>query len=98
MHEALTASVPQLFVWLKSPLAETAEIVAEVVPVLVTVVDWLAAEFPTTVPGKASAAGLALRVGPDAVPLPERATVPATPPATLTASVAGRRCSASPSG
>jgi hypothetical protein len=82
VHEALTASVPQLFVSLKSPVTETPEILAEAVPVLVTVTDVLAAEDPSTVLGKVSAPGFVLRTGPAAVPVPERLTVLVTPPAT----------------
>src|SRR6266700_3434543 len=55
---------------------------AEAVPVLVTVTVWLAAEDPSTVPGKVSAPGFVLRRGPAAVPVPERLTVLVTPPAT----------------
>jgi hypothetical protein len=49
---------------------------------LVTVTDWLAAEDPSTVLGKVSAPGFVLRIGPAAAPVPERATVLVTPPAT----------------
>src|SRR2546421_503885 len=64
VQEAPTARVEQVFVWLKSPLAETAETVADVVPVLVTVTAWVADGVPTMVPGKDRLAGVGLRTGP----------------------------------
>src|ERR1700734_2704149 len=59
----LTASVVQLLVWLKAPVTATLETVAAVVPVLVTVTVWVAAEEPTRVLGKERLAGEAHRAG-----------------------------------
>src|SRR5580698_1389273 len=81
----LTAMVVQLLVWLKSPVAETPETVADVVPELVIVTAWVGAVEPTRVLGKDRLAGLAFSTGPGAVPVPERLTV-LVPPA-LTVSV-----------
>src|SRR5437867_4134385 len=68
VQEAPTASVEQLLVWLKSPLAVTPETVAAVVPVLVTVAVWAADELPDMVVGKERLDGFALRTGPGATP------------------------------
>ncbi len=81
VHEAPTASVEQLLVWLKSPLAVTPETVAVVVPVLVTVTVWVAEELPTTVPAKLRLDGLGLRIGPGATPVPDSGTVLVMPDA-----------------
>src|SRR2546421_3681231 len=75
VQEAPTARVEQVFVWLKSPLAETAEAVADVVPVLVTVTVCAAEGVPTIVPGKDRLVGFGLRIGPGATPVPESGTV-----------------------
>ena len=79
----LTAIVVQLLVWLKAPVTATLETVAAVVPVLVTVTVWVAAEEPTRVLGKERLAGEALSTGPGAVPVPDRLTVLVTPPALM---------------
>src|SRR5690349_7958985 len=71
VHDAPTASVPQLLVWLKSPFAETPETVADVVPLLVTDTVCVAADWPTMVAGNVSEDGLAFRVGPGATPVPD---------------------------
>src|SRR5690349_7241546 len=89
VHDAFTARVPQVLVWLKSPLAETPETVAPVVPVFVTVTVWVAEELPTTVPGKDRLVGFGVRIGPGATPVPDSATVLVTPDA-VTVSVPDR--------
>src|SRR2546421_645286 len=81
VQEAPTARVEQVFVWLKSPLAETAETIADVVPVLVTVTAWVADGVPTMVPGKERLAGFGLRTGPGATPVPDSGTVLVMPDA-----------------
>ena len=73
----------QLLVWLKAPVTATPETVAAVVPELVTVTVWVAAEEPTSVPAKDRLAGEALSTGPGAVPVPDRLTVLVTPPALM---------------
>src|ERR1700691_3191065 len=73
--------VEQLLVSLNGPLAETADTVAEVVPVLVTVTDCAEVVEPSRVPGKDSPPGVTLSTGPGAVPVPESAAVSVTPPA-----------------
>ena len=80
-QEPPTTIVPQLLVWLKSPVAATFETVAELVPEFVTVTTWAAAVEPTTVPGKDRLAGAAFRIGPGATPVPVRLTVLVMPPA-----------------
>src|SRR5579863_8332155 len=80
-QEPPTAIVPQLLVWLKSPVTATFETVAELVPELVTVTTWAAAVEPTTVPGKDTLAGAELSTGPGAMPVPARLTVLVMPPA-----------------
>src|SRR5258705_7685938 len=60
VQDAPTARVEQVFVWLKSPDAETAETLAEVVPELDTVTVWVADGLPTMVPGKDSVLGFGL--------------------------------------
>ena len=80
-QDAPTAMVPQLLVWLKSPVAETPETVAAVVPVLAIVTVCGVACAPTTVLPKARLPGSVLSTGPGAVPVPERLTVLVTPPA-----------------
>src|SRR3954469_14042543 len=75
-QDAPTVRVAQVLVWLKRPLAGpaeegvTAETVAAVVPLLVTVTVWVAADWPTMVPAKVRLAGLAERIGPGATPVP----------------------------
>ena len=83
VHEPLTAMLVQLLVWLKSPVTETPETVAALVPELVTVTVCVAAEEPTRVPAKDRLAGLPLSTGPGAVPVPVRLTVLVTPPALI---------------
>jgi hypothetical protein len=83
VHEAPTARVPQVLVWLKSPLAETPETVADVVPLLDTVTVWVAAAVPTMVAGNDSDAGLAFRIGPGATPVPDSGTVFVIPEAVM---------------
>jgi hypothetical protein len=83
VQEPLTAMLPQLLVWLKSPVTETPETVAAVVPELVIVTVCVAEVEPTTVPAKDNPAGEALSTGPGAVPEPERLTVSVTPPALI---------------
>jgi hypothetical protein len=80
------ATLEQLLVWLKSPVAATPETAAVVVPELVTVTVFAAEAEPTSVPGKDRLAGAAFSTGPGAVPVPVRLTVFVTPPA-LTVSV-----------
>ena len=80
-QDAPTATVAQLLVWLKSPVTDTPETVAEVVPVLEMVTVCAVACEPTTVAAKARLPGLGLSTGPGAVPVPERLTVLVTPPA-----------------
>ena len=55
VQDAPTASVAQVFVWLKSPVAATPETVADVVPELVTVTVCVADELPTIVAGERQA-------------------------------------------
>src|SRR5260370_26922089 len=80
-QEPPTATLPQLLLWLKSPVAATFETVAEVVPELVTVTVCAAAVEPTTVRANDRLAGAAFSIGPGAVPVPVRLTVLVTPPA-----------------
>jgi hypothetical protein len=75
VQEAPTATVEQLLVWAKSPVAETPETVAEVVPELDTVTVWAADELPTIVPANVRLLGFALRIGPGATPVPDSGTV-----------------------
>jgi hypothetical protein len=79
--------VPQLFVCAKSPLAVMELIVAELVPLFDSVVDWAAVVEPTTVDANARLAGLALSAGPGAVPVPLSATETAPETSVLTVSV-----------
>src|SRR5579859_1455715 len=81
VQDPLTAMLEQLFVWLKSPVVETPETVAVLVPELVMVTDCAGAEEPTTVLPNVRLAGLAFSTGPGAVPVPDRLTVLVTPPA-----------------
>src|SRR2546430_14206055 len=71
VQDAPTARVVQLLLCRKSPVVATPDTVAEVVPVLVTVTVRAAAEAPTTVPGKGSALGSEVRIGPGATPVPD---------------------------
>src|SRR5258705_10625357 len=57
VQDAPTARVAQLLVWLKSPLALTAETVADVVPVLDTVTGCASAECPSTGRARSSCVG-----------------------------------------
>src|SRR5258706_8933263 len=75
VQEAPTARLEQLLVWLKSPVAETAEMVAVVVPELDTDTAWVADELPTIVLAKERLVGVGLRIGPGATPVPDSATV-----------------------
>ena len=75
VQDAPTANEPQLLVWLKSPVVETADTVAEVVPEFDTVTVCVAEELPTTVPPKVRLPGLAFRMGPGATPVPDNDTV-----------------------
>jgi hypothetical protein len=75
VQAAPTARVEQVFVWLKSPVVETPEMLAEAVPELETTTVCVAAELPTIVPAKDRLLGLALRIGPGATPVPDSATV-----------------------
>jgi hypothetical protein len=81
VHELPVATLEQLLVWLKSPVAVTPETDAALVPELVTVTVWAAELEPTTVPAKDRLAGAAPSTGPGAVPVPVRLTVLVTPPA-----------------
>src|SRR5262249_23682551 len=82
VQDAPTASVPtQVPVWPKSPLAVTAEVVAALVPGVVTVACCAAPVLRTSVPGNASVDGARVRCGPGAMPVPESGTVLATPAA-----------------
>jgi hypothetical protein len=83
VQDAPTDSVEQLFVWLKSPVAATAEIVADVVPELDTVTCCVADELPTTVPGKDRLGGFGLMTGPGATPVPDKGTVLVMPEAVM---------------
>src|SRR5690348_7966612 len=83
VQEAPTATLVQLFVWLKSPVAATPETVAAVVPELVTVTVWAAVLEPTIVPAKVRLAEAAFSTGPGAVPVPDRLTAEVTPPALI---------------
>src|SRR3982751_1568512 len=66
VQDAPTARVAHVLVWLKSPLAETPETVAAVVPVLVTDTVCAADGVPTIVPGNDRLDGFGLRIGPGA--------------------------------
>src|SRR5437773_2738130 len=79
VHDAPTARLAQVLLSAKSPLAETADTVAVVVPVLVTVTVCAADEFPTRVPAKARPAGFKLSMGPGATPVPDSGTVSVMP-------------------
>ncbi len=81
VQDAPTARVVQLFVWLKSPEADTPDTVADAVPELVTVTALVAEELPTRVSAKARLLGFGLRIGPAATPVPESETVLVTPAA-----------------
>src|SRR3954471_24288959 len=80
-HEAPTARLEQVLVWLKSPVAVMPETVAVVVPELVSVNDCGAAEAPTTVAGKDRLVGFGLMIGPGATPVPDSGTVLVMPEA-----------------
>src|ERR1051326_102183 len=75
VQDAPTAMLVQLLVWLKSPVTDAPETVAELVPVLVTVTACAAVVVPTTVAANVRLAGLAPSTGPGAVPVPVRLTV-----------------------
>src|SRR5690242_181 len=81
VHDAPTARLAQVLLWLKSPLAETADTVAVVVPVLVTVTVCAADELPTRVPAKVRPVGVRLSTGPGATPVPDSGTVSVKPDA-----------------
>src|SRR3984885_4009798 len=81
VQELPVATLEQLLVWLKSPVTETPETLAALVPELVTVTAWAAELEPTSVPAKDRLAGAAFSTGPGAVPVPVRLTVLVTPPA-----------------
>src|SRR5580704_13476816 len=83
VQEPPTAMLVQLLVWLKSPVTETPETAAEVVPELVTVTVCVGAVEPTSVPANDRLAGVAFSTGPGAVPVPVRLTVLVTPPALI---------------
>jgi hypothetical protein len=86
VHEAPTAKVPQLLLCVKSPVTDTPDTVADVVPLLLIVTACEAVEDPTTVLAKDKLAGFAFRIGPGATPEPVRLTLVVAPP-TVTASV-----------
>lgn len=83
VQDAPTARVAQLLVWRKSPVAETPETVAEVVPELVTVTVCAAAGLPTIVAGKDKLLGFGFRIGPGATPVPDSGTVFVIPDAVM---------------
>src|SRR5882724_8499620 len=83
VQEPPTATLVQLFVWLKSPVTETPETVAAAVPELLTVTVWALVVEPTIVPAKERLAGAAFSTGPGGVPVPDRLTVLVTPPALI---------------
>src|SRR4051794_27539506 len=81
VQEASTARDEQLLVCAKSPLAVTAETVALVVPVLLTVTVCAALVEPTMAPPKDRLDGAADRIGPGATPEPESGIVLVMPDA-----------------
>src|ERR1700733_13526847 len=83
VQELPAATLEQLLVWLKSPVTETPETLAALVPELVTVTAWAAELEPTPVPAKDRLPGAAFSTGPGAVPVPVRLTVLVTPPALI---------------
>jgi hypothetical protein len=75
VHVAFTARlVPQVFVCAKSPLAAIELIVADAVPLFVTVTDCAAVVLPTTVLANERLVGFAESDGPGSVPVPVKAT------------------------
>jgi hypothetical protein len=81
VQDAPTASDAQLLLCVKSPVTDTPDTVADVVPLLLIVTACEAVELPTTVLAKDKLAGFAFRIGPGATPVPVRLTVLVVPPA-----------------
>src|SRR3954469_19816337 len=81
VQEAPTASDEQLLVCAKSPVAATEEMVAVVVPVLLTLTVCAALVEPTIVPANDRLDGPADRIGPGATPLPDSGIVLVMPDA-----------------
>jgi hypothetical protein len=81
VQEPPTAMVEQLFVWVKSPLADTADTVADAVPLLLTITACVAVVLPTTVLANDRLAGFGFRIGPGATPVPLSDTLVVVPPA-----------------
>src|SRR5258705_3518628 len=74
VQEAPTVRLEQLLVWLKSPVVETAEMVAVVVPELDTDTAWVADEVPTIVLAQERLVGLGVRIRPCGTPRSGSAT------------------------
>jgi len=62
--------VPHAFVWLKSPLADTPEMLSATEPVFVSVASWEALDVPKLVPGKLKEVGVSEAVAPGVRPVP----------------------------
>jgi hypothetical protein len=62
--------VPHVFVWLKSPLADTLKMLSAMEPVFVRVACWEALDEPTLVPGKLKEEGNSEALAPGVRPVP----------------------------